>query len=153
MSSDNNSSTEKFVVTPWVVEGEVDYEKLVQKFGTSLLSQELLERFKRITGELHPFLRRKIFYSHRDFDWILSRYESGEKFFLYTGRGPSGGVHLGHLIPWIFAKYIQSKFGAELYFQMTDDEKYYNSDRMTLEDTKNLAHENMLDLIALGFDS
>lgn len=152
MTLEDSSSNEKFVVTPWLVEGEVDYDKLVEKFGTSPLSPEVLERFKKLAGELHPFLRRKVFYSHRDFDWILSRYEAGETFSLYTGRGPSGGVHLGHLIPWIFTKYLQSKFDAELYFQMTDDEKYYNSERMSLEETKRLARDNMLDLIALGFN-
>ncbi len=150
--SEDNPHDEKFVVTPWVVEGDVDYDKLIEKFGTSTLSTEVLERFRKLAGELHPFLRRKIFYSHRDFDWILSRYEMGEKFYLYTGRGPSGGVHLGHLIPWIFTKYLQSKFDADLYFQMTDDEKYYNSDKMSLEETRRLALENTLDLIALGFD-
>lgn len=152
MSQGSDSKKEDFVVTPWSVEGEVDYDKLIEKFGTSKITPEILEKFKSLTGEVHLFLRRKVFYSHRDLDWILSKYEAGEKFFLYTGRGPSGGVHLGHLIPWIFTKYLQDKFGAELYFQMTDDEKYYNSDKLTLEQTKQLARENTLDLIALGFD-
>ena len=151
MASDNAKNGD-FVVTPWSVEGDVDYDKLVERFGTSKITPEILARFEKLTGEVHLFLRRQIFYSHRDLDWILSRYEAGEKFFLYTGRGPSGGVHLGHLIPWIFTKYLQDKFGAELYFQMTDDEKYYNSDKLTLEQTKQLARENTLDLIALGFD-
>lgn len=151
MASDNAGNGE-FVVTPWTVEGDVDYDKLVERFGTSKISPELLARFEKLTGEIHLFLRRKIFYSHRDLDWILSRYEAGEKFFLYTGRGPSGGVHLGHLLPWIFTKYLQDKFGAELYFQMTDDEKYYNSEKLSLEQTTQLARENTLDLIALGFD-
>jgi len=151
VASDNTKNGE-FVVTPWSVEGDVDYDKLVERFGTSKITPELLQRFERLTGEVHLFLRRKIFYSHRDLDWILSRYEAGEKFFLYTGRGPSGGVHLGHLIPWIFTKYLQDKFGAELYFQMTDDEKYYSSDKLSLEATQQLAYDNTLDLIALGFD-
>jgi tryptophanyl-tRNA synthetase len=148
----DNTKNDEFVVTPWSVEGEVDYDRLVERFGTSKITPEILERFQKLTGEVHLFLRRQVFYSHRDLDWILSKYEAGEKFFLYTGRGPSGGVHLGHLIPWIFTKYLQDKFGAELYFQMTDDEKYYNSDKLTLEQTKQLARENTLDLIALGFD-
>jgi len=143
---------DEFIVTPWTVEGQVDYDKLVEEFGTSRITSEILEKFREITGEIHPYLRRKIFYSHRDLDWILDRYSAGEKFFLYTGRGPSGGVHLGHLIPWIFTKYLQDKFGAELYFQMTDDEKYYNSDNLSLEKTSKLAEENTLDLIAIGFD-
>jgi tryptophanyl-tRNA synthetase len=143
---------EDFVVTPWSVEGQVDYDKLVEQFGTSRITPELLEKFRALAGEIHPFLRRGIFYSHRDLDWVLDKYAAGEKFFLYTGRGPSGGVHLGHLIPWIFTKYLQDKFDAELYFQMTDDEKYYTSDKLSLETTHKLAEENTLDLIAMGFD-
>jgi len=141
-----------FIVTPWTVKGDVDYDKLIDQFGTSRITPEIIETFQRLTGEVHPFLRRRIFYSHRDLDDILRRYENGEQFFLYTGRGPSGGVHLGHLIPWIFTKYMQDKFGAELYFQMTDDEKYFTTDRLPLEKTYELAMENTLDLIAIGFD-
>jgi tryptophanyl-tRNA synthetase len=147
-----NEKKDDFVVTPWSVEGQVDYDKLVEQFGTSRITPELLEKFRTLAGEIHPFLRRGIFYSHRDLYWVLDRYAAGEKFFLYTGRGPSGGVHLGHLIPWIFTKYLQDKFDAELYFQMTDDEKYYTSDKLSLETTRKLAEENTLDLIAMGFD-
>lgn len=152
MGQYSDSKNGEFIVTPWSVEGDIDYEKLIEKFGTSKITPEILERFKALTGEIHLFLRRSVFYSHRDLDWIISRYEGGEEFFLYTGRGPSGGVHLGHLIPWIFTKYLQDKFGVELYFQMTDDEKYYNSDKLTLEQTKQFARENTLDLVSLGFD-
>ncbi len=143
---------EEFVVTPWNVSGDVDYDKLVEMFGTSKITPELIARFKKLTGEVHFFLRRGIFYSHRDLDWILDKYENGERFFLYTGRGPSGGVHLGHLLPWIFTKYLQDKFGAELYFEITDDEKYFNSEKLTLKQTTQFGYDNMLDLIALGFD-
>lgn len=153
MAKDQDSqSEESFIVTPWSVEGNVDYGKLIEKFGTFPITPEIISRFKRLTGEVHPFLRRGIFYSHRDLDWILDRYEAGEKFALYTGRGPSGGVHLGHLIPWIFTKYLQDKFGAELYFEMTDDEKYLNSQKIDLVESEQMAFENVLDLIAVGFD-
>jgi tryptophanyl-tRNA synthetase len=143
---------QEFVVTPWQVRGTVDYDKLVKQFGTSRITEELIQKFKKITGEIHPFLRRQIFYSHRDLDWILNRYEAGEEFFLYTGRGPSGNVTLGHLLPWIFTKYLQNKFNAELYFQFTDDERFLYSPKETPETTKKTAYENLLDLIALGFD-
>jgi len=142
---------EKFVVTPWEVKGEVDYEKLIKQFGTKPISKELLERIEKRTGELHFMLRRGIFFSHRDLDWILDKYEKGEKFFLYTGRGPSGHTTLGHLIPWMFTKWLQDKFGAELYFQMTDDEKYLVKN-LTLEQTTGFTYDNALDVIACGFD-
>ena len=35
-----------------------------------------------------------------------NEYEKGNKFYLYTGRGPSENVHIGHLVPWVFTKYL-----------------------------------------------
>jgi hypothetical protein len=55
---------------------------------------------------------------------LALRYEAGKPFYLYTGRGPSSeSMHLGHLIPFIFTKYLQDAFGCCLVIQMTDDEK------------------------------
>jgi len=141
-----------YEVTPWKVTGDVDYEKLVKDFGTSALTEQLLERLKKHTGELHPYLKRKLFFSHRDFDWILDRYEKGEQFALYTGRGPSGHTHIGHMVPWIFTKWLQDKFKAKLYFQITDDEKFWMDQNLDLNDTTAFGYENALDIIAVGFD-
>jgi tryptophanyl-tRNA synthetase len=143
---------EKFVVTPWEVRGEIDYNYLVEKFGTEKIDGALLDRIKRHTGELHHFLRRGIFFSHRDMNWILDEYERGNKFFLYTGRAPSGPIHLGHLIPWIFTKWLQDKFDVELWFHFPDEEKFLFKEELTLEDTRRYTYDNMLDVIALGFD-
>ena len=56
----------------------------------------------------HPFLRRGMFFAHRELDQIVTAYEKGEKFYLYTGRGPSSeSLHLGHLIPFHFTKWLQ----------------------------------------------
>jgi tryptophanyl-tRNA synthetase len=141
----------EMVVTPWEVRGKVDYERLIREFGTQPVTEELLQRIAKYTGELHPQLRRKLFFSHRDLDVVLDLYEKGVKFVLYTGRGPSGPVHIGHLVPWIFTKHLQDKFKTTLYFQMTDDEKFVVEDELKLEEAKNFGYENALDLIALGF--
>jgi len=140
------------VVTPWEVRGKVDYERLIREFGTQPLTEDLLQKMAKRTGDLHPQLRRGLFFSHRDLDVVLDLYEKGIKFILYTGRGPSGPVHIGHLVPWIFTKHLQDKFKTRLYFQMTDDEKFVVEDDLRLEDTVNFGHENALDLIALGFE-
>ncbi len=144
-------SPDDFIVTPWRVEGDIDYEKLIKRFGTEKISNQLLERIKKAAGEDHFMLRRGIFFSHRDMNKILDEYEKGNKFFLYTGRGPSGHTHIGHLVPWIFAKWLQEKFDVNMYFQLTDDEKFFTKQNLTLEDTKKFAYENALDFIALGF--
>jgi len=72
------------------VEGHVDYNKLMALFGTQPIDEVILARFKKLTGSTPLMLRRQVFFSHRDLNWILDQYEAGEKFVLYTGRGPSG---------------------------------------------------------------
>ncbi|MDI3473706.1 MAG: tryptophanyl-tRNA synthetase [Candidatus Woesearchaeota archaeon] len=142
----------EFEITPWKVSGDIDYEKVIREFGVSKIDANLLKKLEKSSGELHPFLKRGIFFAHRDLDWLLSEYEKGNEFYLYTGRGPSGKIHLGHLVPWILTKWLQDKFDVELWFQMTDDEKFYFNDRLSLEETNKLAYENALDVIALGFN-
>lgn len=142
---------EEFKVTPWEVSGEIDYDLLVEKFGTRKMDQALIDRISTY-AEPHPLLKRGVVYSHRDMDWILDRYEAGEPFYLYTGRGPSGHTHLGHLMPWIFTKYLQDTFRVPLFFQLTDDEKFLFNDDLQLSDTREMAYQNLLDVIALGFD-
>ncbi|MFH8080921.1 MAG: tryptophan--tRNA ligase [Candidatus Aenigmatarchaeota archaeon] len=142
----------EFKVTPWEVKGKIDYEKLVKQFGVKIIDEDILKRLKAKTGELHYFLTRKIFFAHMYFDKILDTIESGETFYLYTGRAPSGPVHLGHLIPWIFTKWLQDKFKVTLLFQIPDEEKFLFKDNLTLEETRKWAYENILDIIALGFD-
>ena len=147
-----SNNDEEMVVTPWTVSGKIDYSRLIEEFGTQPLTEALLERIRKHTGELHLQLRRGIFFSHRDLDWILDMYEAGKRFVLYTGRGPSGPVHIGHLVPWIFTKHLQDVFGANLYFQMTDDEKFLINPEFALEKATGFAYENALDVIAVGFD-
>ncbi len=141
-----------FVVTPWKVEGLVDYDKLIKEFGTTHLTPELVWQIEKLAGKSHHFLRRKIFFSHRELDVLLKEFSEGKEFALYTGRGPSGHTHLGHLIPWMFTKYLQEAFKVDLYFQITDDEKFLYNQDLSLEQTNSMAHENALDLIALGFN-
>jgi tryptophanyl-tRNA synthetase len=143
---------EKMIVTPWEVRGEIDYEKLIKEFGTKHIDQRLLERIKKHTGELHYFLKRGIFFSHRDLDWVLNEYEKGNKFFLYTGRAATGPNHMGHIVPWIFTKWLQDKFDVDLWFQFPDEEKTFFKEGLTLEETMRWTKDNAYDIIALGFD-
>ena len=145
-------SKDDFDVTPWNVTGKVDYNKLMKRFGTQPIGPELMNRIKRVAGDVHFMLRRGIFFTHRDMDWALDLYEKGDPFYLYTGRGPSDHTHIGHLVPWIFTKWLQDRFGSKLIFQITDDEKFLTSDHLEPDDTHSLAIDNALDVIALGFD-
>lgn len=139
-------------VNPWEVSGEIDYTKLIKEFGVSKLDNKILKRIEKHTKDLHPMIRRGIFFAHRDLNWVLDEYEKGNKFFLYTGRSPSGPIHLGHLGTWIFTKWLQDKFDVELYFQFPDDEKFLFKKNLDYEEVQKWLYDNMLDVIALGFD-
>ena len=118
-------------VNPWSVTGEIgedgkvkpiNYNKLVEQFGTKIINTDLLERFKRVTGhELHRFLRRQIVFSHRDLDLILDMHEKKEPFFIYTGRGPSSDImHIGHMVPFELTKWLSDVFQVPLVVMLTD---------------------------------
>jgi len=141
-----------FSVTPWDVSGDIDYDSLIREFGVEKIDDAVLDRIKKHTKELHFMLRRKVFFAGRDLTWVLNEYEKGNKFFLYTGRAPSGPIHLGHLMPWMFTKWLQDKFGVELWFQFPDEEKFLFKQDLSWEDGQKWLKENMLDIIALGFD-
>ncbi|XP_013589623.1 PREDICTED: tryptophan--tRNA ligase, cytoplasmic-like isoform X2 [Brassica oleracea var. oleracea] len=147
-------SSEEQVVTPWVVSGKIDHDKVIEKFGCKRIDESLIDRVERLTSRrAHVFLRRGFFYAHRDLDKILDCYESGKKFYLYTGRGPSSeSLHLGHLIPFLFTKYLQEAFKVPVVIQITDDEKKIWK-KLEKEETKRLGRENVKDIIACGFDA
>ncbi|CAN6465718.1 unnamed protein product [Victoria cruziana] len=145
------------VVNPWVVSakdgGKIDYDKLIIKFGCQKLDESHVQRIERLTNHpAHVFLRRGIFFAHRDLNELLDAYERGDKFYLYTGRGPSSeALHLGHLIPFMFTKYLQDAFRVPLVIQLTDDEKCMWKN-LSVEESRRLARENAKDIIACGFD-
>ncbi|KAL7266332.1 tryptophan--tRNA ligase [Rhizina undulata] len=146
-----------FDVQGAVVDGKVvaiDYEKLIRDFGTRRISPELLERFERLTGHKpHILLRRGMFFSHRDLERILDRFEQGKPFFLYTGRGPSSeSMHLGHMIPFTFTKWLQEVFDVPLVIMLTDDEKFLFRPNLSIEDVIGFSRKNCADIIAVGFD-
>uniref|UniRef100_A0A8C9GHJ2 Tryptophan--tRNA ligase, cytoplasmic n=1 Tax=Piliocolobus tephrosceles TaxID=591936 RepID=A0A8C9GHJ2_9PRIM len=151
------TEAEEDFVDPWTVQTSsakgIDYDKLIVRFGSSKIDKELINRIERATGQRpHRFLRRGIFFSHRDMNQVLDAYENKKPFYLYTGRGPSSeAMHVGHLIPFIFTKWLQDVFNVPLVIQMTDDEKYLWKD-LTLDQAYGYAVENAKDIIACGFD-
>ncbi len=139
-----------FTVTPWEVTGNVDYDRLITRFGTQPLTPVLLQTLGKY-APLHPMFRRGFFFSHRDFDLVLKDHAAGKGFFLYTGRGPSGAMHIGHLTPLLITKWLQDTFHTNLYIEVTDDEKFLVKGK-SWEEIAAQAEQDMLDIAALGFD-
>ncbi len=135
-------------VNPWEVSGKIDYDKLVKEFGTSKISEKIYAKLSKA----HPLIRRKIYFSHRDFDKWLKSYEKGERVYVLTGRGPSEKMHLGHLVPFLVAKSLQDLFGCDVFIPISDDEKFYVKKDLSFEKALEYSKDNILDLIALGFN-
>ncbi|KAJ3170170.1 tryptophan--tRNA ligase [Geranomyces variabilis] len=163
VAPDASAAVAEQVVTPWDVQGAqvdgkavaIDYNKLIAQFGTRPIDQALLDRMERLTGRRpHTFLRRGLFFSHRDFTQLLDRYEKGKPFYLYTGRGPgAGSMHVGHMVPFLFCKWLQDVFQCALVIQLTDDEKFlFNKKDLKLEDSLKYSQDNARDIMAFGFD-
>ncbi|KAK3054670.1 tryptophan--tRNA ligase [Extremus antarcticus] len=160
------------LIDPYNVAGQVDdsgnikaidYDQHSKDFAVPLLTQQHFDRFEAVTGKpVHRLMRRKLVFSHRDFDKILDFYEKHGSFMLYTGRGPSSGsMHLGHTVPFLFTKELQELFDVPLVIMMTDDEKYLftrnkndgvQKKGSAVEDFLHYSHDNIKDIIALGFD-
>ena len=125
-----------------------------KSYGLKFIDPDLETKIEKYSGPLHFLLRRHIFYAHRDLDWIMKEYEKGNKFYVYTGRAPSAQMTIGHLLPFTMAKWLQDSFGVEVYIQIPDEEKFLAKDdlNLSLDDIHKIAMENILDIIALGFD-
>lgn len=142
-------------IDPWTVKGSAkgfNYLKLLTQFGTKPITPELIKRIERVTNmRVHRFLRRGIFFSQQYLEEFLDHYEAGKPVYIYTGRGPSSeAMHLGHMVPFLFTKYLQDAFGCILVVQMSDDEKFYFKGG-DLDYYRRLTRENAKDIIALGF--
>lgn len=142
-------------INPWQVKSEekINYLKVIERFGCKPITGETIKRFESITGHrAHKFLRRGVFFAEKDLDKILTEFEQGNPIFLYTGRGPSSeAMHLGHMIPFMFTKWLQDVFGAVLVICMSDDEKFFFKDG-ELDDFNHLTYQNARDIIACGFN-
>lgn len=154
--SKEESIANEQTVTPWEVGSKsgFDYMKLIRQFGTEPITGALIERFERLTNmKAHHWLRRGIFFSHREMNHMLDLFESGEQVYLYTGRGPtSEAMHLGHMLPFMFSKYLQDALGAIIMIQMSDDEKFFFKPDGSLDYYNSLTYKNARDIIACGFN-
>ncbi|MDE1856628.1 MAG: tryptophan--tRNA ligase [Candidatus Micrarchaeota archaeon] len=136
-------------VTAWEVEGDIDYAKMIKQFGTQPMTESLAGRLKK---PLPNFIRRGALFSHRDLDKWLAAAESGKKITILTGRGPSNKMHIGHLLLYELAKYFQDAYGCRVYIPVSDDEKFFVKEGLSVEDVEKVAHDNIIDILAMGFD-
>ena len=69
-TKENNNNDADDFVDPWTVSSKsdsgIDYEKLIVRFGSSKIDNDLINRIESIIKKpVHHFIRRGIFFSHR----------------------------------------------------------------------------------------
>lgn len=67
------------MVNPYQIENttdkDFDYNKLIQKFGCFELDEAMIARIEKLTKQqAHRYIRRGIFFAHRELDLILNYY-------------------------------------------------------------------------------
>lgn len=139
---------EKTKFTPWEMSEkiELDYSKLVKKFGLSIFGN--LSKFpKEFSNNL--LFRRKIVFAHRDLSRILKRIKSKKPFIVMTGLMPTGKFHIGHMI-LVQQLIFYQKLGAKIYIAVADIEAFHIRSQ-SLEQSKKIALEEYIpNYIALG---
>ena len=148
MSDDTDTTDESRANSPPTSSDAPDeYDRLVSEFGADPLTDEQRARFP----EAPPLIRRGLAYAGRDLDRFLAASEAGERVSVVTGVGPSGPMHLGHVVAFSLAKYLQEAFGAFVYVPLSDDEKYCTREQ-TLAETRAYTRDNLRDVLAFDFD-
>lgn len=132
-------------VTPWEVQGDIDYSRLMKEFGLqpfTSLPKKFLEQ---------PLFRRGLVFAQRDFGRIAEAIENKKPFVMMTGLMPSGKFHFGHKMVADQMIFYQ-KLGAKIYLTVADIEAY-NSRNPNMKELRSTAiQEYLTNYVALGLD-
>lgn len=132
-------------VTPWEVQGDIDYGKLMREFGLQPFA-DLPKTFLE-----QPLFRRGLVFAQRDFERITEAIKSKKPFVMMTGLMPSGKFHFGHKMVADQMIHYQ-KLGAKIYLTVADIEAY-NSRNPNMKELRTTAiHEYLTNYAALGLD-
>ncbi len=131
------------MITPWDVEGVVDYERLIREFGMRPFS-ELLDDIPNP----HPLMLRGVIFGHRDYDRIINAMKRGEDWAVMSGFMPSGLPHLGHKMTMDEIVWHQ-KMGGKAFVCIADMEARFIRG-LSFEKTRELGELYIRSIIALG---
>ena len=123
-----------------------DVQRMLKEFGIKPI-EEIADLFPNKT-----LIDIGLLIAHRDFDYLLRGLAKGHKFAIVSGRGPSGPLHLGHILVFSLVKHLQDMFNAEVFIPISDDEKFIFGKVQKLEDAEKWAYDNIKYIAALGFD-
>lgn len=134
-------------VSPFEVGSEeLDYEKLIKRFGTQPISS-----IKRSLIPNYKIFNLGIAFSHRDFDKFMQAIKQGKRTAIVSGFQPSSPMHFGHLMTFQANLFFQRSYGVEVFIPISDDETYVTKKTETQEEALENAKKVSAQIIALGF--
>ncbi len=133
-------------IDPWSSSDIKDYEHVFKEFG--------LNKFTDYDISDNYLFRRKIVIAHRDFDKIKEAINNKKLFLQMTGIASSGAFHLGHKLNIELFLAIR-ELGAKSLYGICDIDAYVSRDDKkikSMEQAKEIAVDNVSDLLALGLE-
>jgi len=130
-------------ITPWEVEGVIDYSRLIQEFGMKPFS-EIIDRLP----ETSPLIRRGVIFGHRDYDRIVDAILNKKPQAVMSGFMPSGLPHFGHKMTMDEIVWHQ-KIGGTAFVAIADMEAHVVRG-FSWEEVKRIGLEYIKSIIALG---
>ncbi len=133
----------EMVVTPWEVEGVIDYAKLIKEFGMQSISDILHE-----IPEPNWLMRRGIVFGHRDYQRIVNAMKNKTPWAVMSGFMPSGLPHFGHKMTMDEIIWHQ-QMGGKAFVGIADMESFVVRG-FSWEKAKEIGMEYVKSIIALG---
>ncbi len=130
-------------ITPWEVEGTVDYDRLITEFG--------MQSFSGIVDELPGadwLISRNIIFGHRDYDRIVDAVKNDRPWAVMSGFMPSGMPHFGHKMT-MDEIIIHQRMGGTAFVAIADMESHVVRN-YSWEEVKRYGLEYIKSIIALG---
>jgi tryptophanyl-tRNA synthetase len=131
------------MITPWEVEGVVDYERLMREFGIKPFS-DLLDKIPNP----HRLMRRGVIFGHRDYERIIDAIVNKKPWAVMSGFMPSGLPHFGHKMTMDEIVWHQSMGGSAFVCVADLEARYVRG--LSAEKTKEFGELYIRSIIALG---
>lgn len=125
----------------------LDYEKFAQAKNLTPISDFVKGK---LSGD-HKWVRRGVYFAEQG--GLTQLLQEGRPFYVSLSKSPQAqALHLGHMVTFEMARFIQSKFGAPVVIQISDDERYVYTSENDLEKIAKNIKNTIKDVLAFGFD-
>lgn len=132
-------------ITPWEVEGVIDYGRLIREFGMQPFA-DLLDK----VPDPNWLMRRGVIFGHRDYERIIDAIQNKKPWAVMSGFMPSGLPHFGHKMTMDEIIWHQ-RMGGTAFVAIADMEAHAVRG-LSWEKTTEIGFEYIKSIIALGLE-